>query len=104
MVRKVYIPNKDSKDYSQLEKYGEKVFLTEGLINKVNISELYCSLLDKLEESEEDDLLMLGSMNIICCISAQILDTLHGRVNYLIYQRGTYTVRSVTVNLDPKEV
>ena len=94
---KVFIPNKSAHDFSQAEKWGELVFLSDGYLNKYAVNEVYRIFAPILEESSPNDYILLTSLTVVCCIAVAIMSAIHGIVNLLIYKDGKYVVR--TINL-----
>ena len=95
MPRKVYIISKGGFDYSGAEQYGKLVFLTDTLVDKLNVNKLYMLFKEKLEDSNESDYLIITVLPIMSAVASGILAKKHGRVNYLLYSYGKYVERNV---------
>ena len=90
---KVYIPHRGSNDYSDAARFGDVVFLTEGVWSSQDIPGIYAKLLPGLEHSSEDDFLVLAGLPTIFGLASSILAHKHRRVNYLIFHYGVYVPR-----------
>ena len=101
--RKVFVVNKSSHDYSAAKLFGELVFMTEG-----SLSRFACSRMNRifelyLENSSEDDYLLISGMNIMCSLACGLFASKHGRLNLLIFNKstfnkGNYVERTVVFN------
>lgn len=85
MQKKVYIPNKSGHDISGAEEYGEPIFVTEGYINKFNVNEMFRKVARSLENSEEDEFIMITGLTQINAVLAAAFAHKHGRLNMLIF-------------------
>jgi len=89
-VRRVYILNEGTHDYSPAERFGELVFCTTGVLPKNDINRLAKELDNVLSESQPTDLIMLSSFASICAVAAAIMAALHGEVHFLTFHDGEY--------------
>ena len=96
---KVYIPNKGSgHDYSAAEQHGKLVFVTSGYVNPYNTGTLYRKWQLALSDSEDNDLIVVTSLPVLCMIGASLFAAKHKRLNLLIYKSdGTYQRRDMVV-------
>jgi hypothetical protein len=96
-MSKVYIINKSSHDYTKATKYGELIFITEGLINAYNLNQTFRRAYTTLQEfdAKEDYILLTGlaSTNLII---GWVLGWLQKDINVLLYKEGDYIVRRLT--------
>jgi hypothetical protein len=94
-MRRVFIPNRSRHDFSNAERFGELSFLTSGLINRLETSQM-CRVLEKgLEKSSPEDLLLPSSLTIMSVLAGVILAMKHGRLNLLVFCDGDYTERNI---------
>jgi hypothetical protein len=93
--RRVFIPNRSRHDFSKAERFGTPVFLTSGLINRLETSQMCRVLEGALESSSPDDLLLPSSLTVLSMLAGVILAMKHGRLNMLIYCDGDYVERNV---------
>lgn len=93
----VFVPNDAGHDYDIARQYGELVFLTSGVVRKFDAQKLYRRISEKMENTDADDYLMIGSLPILNAIAAAVQAKRHGRVNFLFYRGGRYVERSVRV-------
>lgn len=103
MERKVYVPNKSFHDFSDAEKFGKLIFLTEGIVRRTNINQLYRQCMNIMQDATIEDYLLISSLGILNAIPASILAHRFARVNYLMYTAHGYVARTVSLNNVPKE-
>lgn len=96
-MQKVYVPNNSGHDFSNAESYGELIYITEGLLSKFQINQMYRKVADTLEDSNSEDYVLVTGLTQINIISASVFAYLHGRLNLLIYdaKEGEYVSRTV---------
>jgi hypothetical protein len=98
MSKHVFIPNKSAHNFSDAERYGELVFLTEGTVARYNVSGLAEKIADKMRKAEKADFILITSLNILNSITTAIFARRFGRVNYLMFRDGHYIDRSIIVD------
>lgn len=96
---KVYIINKGTHDYSEAEKFGELVFLSEGNFHILSTSRMVREFTTKLKHSSPNDLIMPCSLSIMVGVACGIFSRQHNRLNLLIYivekRIGKYKARTI---------
>lgn len=96
--RKVYVTNKGGHNYSDAERFGELVFMTEGSQNRFAVSAIYRSFIDAMADSHPDDYLLVTSMNVLNSVASAIFARKHGRLNLLLFNRGRYEARELNID------
>jgi len=92
----VWVANRGERhDYSDAERFGTLVFLTEGRIRRFSVGALFEDLKAGLEDAGPEDYLILSSLSILTNIATAILVHKFGRVNYLMYMDGVYVERNI---------
>lgn len=91
----VFVPNKAGHDFSEAEKYGELVFLTQGTINPYKANSIYRRCVDVMNHAHIEDYLLISSLNIITSIASGVLAHRFGMINYLLFCNDRYLVRTV---------
>lgn len=94
-MRRVYILNDGTHDYSEAEAFGELVFCTRGVLPKHDINRLYIELEETLSSSHPEDLIMISSFASLCSVAAAIMAAEHGEVHFLVYHEGKYLVKDL---------
>jgi hypothetical protein len=94
----VYIPNKAGHDFSDAERFGELVFLTQGIVKRYSTNHIYRQLIEGMSGALSQDYLLISSLSIINAIAASILARQFGKVNYLLFSGGSYMERTVDVD------
>lgn len=95
---KVFVVNKSTHDYSQAEKYGELVYVTTGHQYHFATGTHARNWLEKLKNSQPEDMIILSSLNVLCGIGCAVFAMLHGRLNLLLYRNGKYMLREVRLD------
>lgn len=89
-MRRVFVLNEGSHDYSGAAAFGELIYCTSGLLPKHDINRLFLQLDEVLAESEPQDLIMLSSLSSLCSVASAIMAAQHGEVHFLVYHDGKY--------------
>jgi len=95
---KVFIINKGRHNYTDAEKYGELVSVSEGSIDKYNPDKIYRDFYEVLNNSTPEDFLLLSGLALVNSIATGIMVALHGKVNYLIFhqRKSNYIKKDLT--------
>jgi len=91
----IFIPNKGAYDYSDAERFGSLVFLSEGTLTRLNTNSLYRMFCNGMRNAQAQDYLLVSSLPVFNAIACGILVYKFGRVNYLLFSNGAYKERSV---------
>ena len=91
----VWIPNKAGHNFSDAERFGELVYLTEGTVNRYSANSMYRTFSEQMDEASPKDYLLVSSLSILNCVASSILSYKFGLVNYLLFKNGIYLERSV---------
>jgi len=98
-VSKVYVVNKSAHDFTDAERYGKLVFLTEGRQYHHNANNMAARIATVLMDSEPDDYIVLTSLNVLCALTAAIFSLMHdGRLNILLFKNGRYAARELRLD------
>lgn len=97
---KVYIVNKSGHDFSDAERFGELVYLSEGSVNPFLVSRIYREFSEILKDSQPQDCLVISGLQVMNAIASAILARVHGRVNWLQWhpRDGKYRKRTVMID------
>ena len=97
---KVFILNRGCHNFSAAKQYGELIFMTEGLINRYAVSEIYRTFEEYLADSTDQDYLLVSGMSTMLVVASGILSAKHGCLNLLLYKSGKYLQRCITFKED----
>jgi hypothetical protein len=104
MKRRVYITNKGCHDYEGAKRFGELIFLSDGIINPCSVGRMYREFFTILKHSRSCDYLLPTGLTISNMVASAIFSQLHGRLNLLIYSTTKRTrqpcYKERVVNLD----
>ena len=101
-MKKVFIINKSSHDYSKAEEFGELVFMSEGSMSRFAVSNLFRIFQPFINQSNSEDYILIGGHSVMCSIACSMFATKHERLNLLIYKSvpkklGTYLERIIVI-------
>jgi len=94
----VYILNRGAHNYTDAERFGEIVFCTDGELDRYDTSQMYRKLSAAMEDSEEEDYILLTSLTSLCSIACSIFAHKHGCLNLLIHKDAGYVERKLVFN------
>lgn len=90
---KVYIINKSSHDFTDANRYGDPVFLTEGQLDRFNTNQMCRVINEGLKDSTPNDYILITSMTILCSLTCATFAHKHGVLNLLLFRNGKYIER-----------
>lgn len=96
--RKVYILSNGGHDYTDATRFGELVYLNIPSHLKWDTAALYDELVEKMEDAEPEDLLVISHLTSHCCVATALLVEWFGRVNFLIYRKDKYEEKKLILN------
>jgi len=95
---KVFVVNKSAHDFSDAERYGKLVFITEGRLNRFNINDMHRQASEVLKQSKPTDFIVPCSLNVLNSIVCSTFAVLHHRLNLLLFKEGGYVERNIVFN------
>lgn len=84
----VYIVNKSFHDFSEAEKYGKLVFLSEGSMDRYEVNNMARQFESYLKDSLPEDYIVPCSLNVMNSIACAMFAVRHGTLNLLLYKQG----------------
>ncbi len=98
---RVYIPNHGCHDFNAAKQFGELVYLTRGRLKLSSVGIIYREMYEVLKNSSPNDHLLICGPIIANVVATEILVSLHGKVNTLIYlgdnnAQGMYLSRTIS--------
>ncbi len=93
-MAKVFVVNRSSHDFSEAQRYGQIVFLSEGPMNRYATNNMVRSFEEVMSESEPSDYIVPCSLNVMNSIACAIFAHKHGRLNLLLFKEGKYIERN----------
>lgn len=94
-MAKVYITNRGPHDYSDAENYGELVFCTDGLVDKMDLAQMHREVSAAMLDSDPEDHILLTSLTSLCSVACSIFVFKHGQLHVLIHKGDSYVERSL---------
>ncbi len=94
-MKKVYVTNKGPHNYSDAEAFGVLAYITDGLVDKFDISQMYRSCDEAMADSEPDDYILLTSLTSLCSVACAYFAAKHGELHVLIHKGDGYVERSI---------
>lgn len=98
MSSKVYITNRGGHDYTDAERFGSLIFLSEGFQNRFAVSSTYRNFIEGMVDSHESDYILVTSMNVLNSVASAIFARKHGRLNLLLFNNGKYQPRELDID------
>ena len=95
---KVFVLNRGAHDYTKAGRFGELVYISDGMLSKLSTGIMYRMLNEHLAQSEPDDYIVLSSLTTLCSIACGIMAAKHGKVNMLIFTNDDYVSRQINFN------
>jgi hypothetical protein len=95
---RVYIVNKSAHDFSEAEKYGQLIYITEGKLNRFSANDMHRQAEDVLKGSTMHDYIVPCSLNVLNSIVCATFAVKHGRLNLLLFKQGKYIERNIVFN------
>lgn len=99
-MRKVYVVNQSSHDFTPAEKYGKLVFCTKGRMNRFATNDMIRKFQDAMRNSSPEDYILLCALGVMNAIACSVFAHKHGALNLLLYKDGEYIERNHLLNLD----
>jgi len=90
---KVFVVNMSGHDYSAAERFGDLVFITRGPIDRYDTTAMYMAVVEAMKTSKPDDYILVTSLNALCGLACAVFARMHGKLNFLLYRKGTYIER-----------
>ncbi len=94
-MKRVYIVNKSSHDFSAAQRFGDLVALSEGSMNRTGTNNIHRNFSEKLGDSTKDDYILLCGLTVMNVIATGIMVAKHGKLNLLMFQSGDYIERNI---------
>ena len=92
-MNKVYITNRSSHDHSDASRFGEVVYLTDGMVDRFDTNQMYREMYPVIYDSNPDDYILITSLTSLCSMACAMFACMHERVNLLLWKDGHYIER-----------
>lgn len=97
----VLVVNKSCHDFTAAEDFGTIKFMTEGALDRFNVSKMYRTFKPFIDNSSQEDYLLLTGMTVMNSIACAMFAAKHGRINLLIWKEkkggGIYLEKTVVL-------
>lgn len=94
MTKKVYIVNRSTHDFSNAERFGQLVFLSDGPMNRYATNNMVRLFEKHLSTSSPEDYIVPCSLNVMNSIACAMFAKKHHRLNLLLFKEGKYIERN----------
>jgi hypothetical protein len=101
---RVYVPSKSAHNFDDAKQFGELVYLTEGVLNRIQINNVYRIVAAALAGADRNDYLLITGPTTVNAVAASILGYRFGQVNYLIFDGYAGRYVSKPIYIDKLEV
>ena len=82
----VFIVNSSSHNYTDAERFGELIVMSEGAVNKFNVSAMFRTFQKYLNLSSPDDFILSSGPAVMQSIACGMFAARHGRLNLLTWR------------------
>ena len=96
-MRNVYIVNHSAHDFSDAERYGTLIFMTEGRMNRFNVNDMHRMIFESMKDSSEEDYIVPCSLNILNSVACAVFAVKHRKLNLLLFKDGLYIERNIVL-------
>lgn len=100
---KVYVPNRSFHDFKDAARFGELVFLTEGMVNRMNVNKITRQCMVAMKGATAGDFIVVSSLSIITAIASSLMAFAFGRINFLIWEDDHYIERNIVLGDLPED-
>lgn len=84
----IFITNRGSHDYSQAERFGTLVFMSDGSYSRFQTGRIYRRFEQFLATSKSDDLVLVSGLTVMTAIAVAMMAVKHGKVNLLLHNQN----------------
>lgn len=93
--KKVYVVNHARHDFSAAESYGPLVYISEGMVNRFDVSHMARLAEDAFSDASEEDYILLTSLTNMCSIVCAVFAAKFNRLNLLMWKGTGYVERTL---------
>ena len=94
-MNKVYVVNRGGHDFSDANRFGELVYLSEGKMDRFSITSLYRNFSSQIEESSINDYILITGLSSMSSIACSMFSYKHGVLNLLLFKNNKYVERKI---------
>lgn len=94
--RTVFVPNRSNHNFKPAEKFGNLIFLTEGILDPADINNFARIASDAFHNSSPEDYILLSGLTSLCMVMSAVFAAKHNQVNVLVWRNGHYIERTIT--------
>ena len=89
-MTKVFVPNKTEHDYSDAERFGQIVFLSEGHLRRNDMVGHREIMSKAIVNSSSMDYIVITGLSVMSAVAAAMFAAKHGKLNLLLWDHGQY--------------
>ena len=90
-MNKVYVINKSVHDFSDALRFGELIYLSEGMIDRYATTRIFREFYARLKDSGPEDHILITGLNTMNIIACCIFALKHKKLNLLIHKTASNT-------------
>ena len=99
-MSKVYVVNQGYHDFSEAEKHGRLIFMTEGYQPKFSVATALRRFQFCMQDSKEEDWILLTGLSVLNCLACSVFALKHNRLNLLLFDGKGYITRTLIIDQD----
>jgi len=106
-MSKVLVVNDGGHDLSQAEHFGDLVVMSDKAISRYATTVMNRLFKPFIEESKEEDFILLSGLTVMNVIACSLFAAKHGRLNLLIHRQGKqsrYMPRTIMMEKEEEDV
>ena len=84
----VYIVNNSGHDFSNAKRFGELIIMSEGVVDKFNITKMLRLFQKHLKISKSEDYILCSGPSVMNAIACADFASRHGCLNLLLWRFG----------------
>jgi hypothetical protein len=90
----VYVVNKSSHNFEPAKRFGNLIYMTEGVMNRFETNDMIRRFVEALRDSQKCDYILPCSLSIMNALACSVFAHKHGALNLLLYKNGSYIERN----------
>lgn len=82
----IYVPSKGAHDYSDAQRFGELVFMSEGRLNRYAVNKMFRTFDEHIQCSNSNDLILITSLTVMNAVICGMFASKHNCLNLLLFK------------------
>ena len=100
---KVYVINRSGHDFSDAERFGELIYLSEGTFDPWSVNSMYRQFSEAMKDSKSSDYILPTGLSIMIGVAFAVFSSKHNKLNLLLFKNNRYIDRKIILESSNKE-